>query len=121
MITGMISWIIKMIKQGDIIIVKYPFSDNPKRSKKRPAIVISNEKSNSLDNDLLVSPITSTIRNSPFSYVIKKGDTTNPLPKKSEIRCNKIITIRKTLVLGKFTTIIPSCLPKIIKLVKSSF
>jgi len=57
-----------MYKQDGIITIKYPFSDKPQKAKLRPAIVISNKKSNSLDNDLLIAPITSTIRATPFSF-----------------------------------------------------
>lgn len=110
-----------MYKQGDIIIVQYPFSDKPKRSKKRPAIIVSNEKSNMLDNDLLICPITSTIRSTPFSYLISNNDTDADLPKASEIRCNKIITIRKNLIIQKFSEVKTDSLPKILDLVRSSF
>ena len=63
-----------MYKQGDIITVKYPFSDKPQKAKLRPAIVISNKKSNNLDNDLLIAPITTTIRATPFSFTIDNKD-----------------------------------------------
>lgn len=92
-----------MYKQGDIITVKYPFSDKPQKTKLRPAIVISNKKSNSLDNDLLIAPITSTIRATLFSFPLDNKDLTKPLPKNSEIRCNKITTIRQKLVIDKIS------------------
>ncbi|PKQ67851.1 type II toxin-antitoxin system PemK/MazF family toxin [Raineya orbicola] len=55
-------------KQGDIVWLNYPFSDDSAKSKKRPALVVSNKKSNSLDNDLLIVPITTNIRGDIFAY-----------------------------------------------------
>jgi mRNA-degrading endonuclease toxin of MazEF toxin-antitoxin module len=49
-------------KQFDIIWAYYPFSDITEKSKLRPAIIVSNESSNSLDNDFLVCQITSKLR-----------------------------------------------------------
>ena len=90
-----------MFQQGDIISVWYPFSDNPKKGKIRPALVISNEASNQLDHDLLIIPITSTLRQDAFSFSIENNDLTVARPKNCEARCNKITTIRDTLVHGK--------------------
>lgn len=92
-----------MYHQGDIIKVWYPFSDDLQKSKIRPAIVVSNELSNSMDNDLLICPITTTLRDTPFSFFLKNEALTFPLPKKSEVRCNKITTIRNHLVINKFS------------------
>jgi len=108
-----------MYGQGDIISVWYPFSDNFKKGKSRPAIVISNEQSNLLDNDLLIAPLTSTIRNDPFSFPINNTDLTNPLPKECEIRCNKITTIRHTLIQGKVSSLKKHKHPELIKKVCS--
>lgn len=91
--------------QGDIVWVNFPFSDQPATSKKRPALIVSNELSNRLDHDFLMVPITSSIRQERFSVFIGENDVENPLPLKSEIRCNKICTIRDTLILGKITAL----------------
>ena len=88
-----------MFKQGDIVIVRYPFSDNPIKEKLRPAVIVSNSKSNKLDRDYLICPITSTLRETPFSFRLSKKHTEKNLPKKSEIRCNKIVTIRDHLMI----------------------
>ena len=93
----------KMYKQGDIIWVRFPFSDKPDKARVRPAIVVNNRISNKLDNDLLICPITTTLRNTPFSFVINTSDVTTPLPEKSEIRCNKIYTLRNHFVISKLS------------------
>ena len=92
-----------MYKQGDIIWVRFPFSDKPDKARVRPAIVVNNRISNKLDNDLLICPITTTLRNTPFSFVINTSDVTTPLPEKSEIRCNKIYTLRNHFVISKLS------------------
>ena len=97
-----------MFRQGDIISVWYPFSDNPKKGKIRPAIVISNEASNQLDHDLLIIPITSTLRQDIFSFLIENDDLTVALPKSCEARCNKITTIRDTVIYGKVSSLKPA-------------
>ena len=97
-----------MYKQGDIIAVNYPFSDNPALSKLRPAIVISNTLSNNSDNDLLIAPITSILRNDIFSMQLVDNQLTISLPENSEIRCNKITTLRKSLVIRKISALKPA-------------
>ena len=42
-----------MYKQGDIIVVKFPFTDGSE-FKKRPALVVSNDKVNKTDDYLIV-------------------------------------------------------------------
>jgi mRNA interferase MazF len=110
-----------MYKQGDIIIINYPFSDDLKKSKLRPSIIISNQKSNSLDNDLLICPITTSIRASQFSYLIDEHDITNALPRNSEIRCNKIATIRFTLIVNKISSLKLNALNKVLVIIQSVF
>ncbi len=110
-----------MYNQGDIVIVNYPFSDDFKKSKLRPAIVISNQISNSLDNDLLICPITTSIRESAFSFFINENDITDPLPRNSEIRCNKIATIRATLIINKISSIKSNALNKVLLIIQGVF
>lgn len=112
-----------MYKQGDIIAVHYPLTDKPAKTKLRPAVVVSNERSNSMDKDVLVCPITTKIRESDFSYLLKDDDLTQPLPENSEIRCNKIMTIRvwDKQIVGKLSEVKTNVLQKIMSKVKSAF
>ena len=110
-----------MYKQGDIIIVNYLFSDDIKKSKLRPAIIVSNLSSNSLDNDLLICPITTSIRALQFSFLISESDITNPLPRNSEIRCNKIVTLRSSLIIKKISSLHPKSLEKVLTIIQSIF
>ena len=110
-----------MYQQGDIISVNYPFSDDFKKSKLRPAIIISNQKSNNLDGDVLICPITSTIRESEFSFLLNDIDLSDPLPKNSEIRCNKIATIRSSLIVNKISALNIEALRIVLLKIKSAF
>jgi mRNA interferase MazF len=94
-----------MYKQFDIVAVNYPFSDNPQQSKLRPAIIISNALSNELDSDVLLCPISTQIRSEVFSYSLDGVYLTFPLPAKSEIRCNKITTLRTSLIIKKISSL----------------
>lgn len=110
-----------MFKQGDIIAVRYPFSDDPGKSKLRPAVIISNERSNDLDQDFIISPITTTLRDTPFSFVLNEKDLISPLPRNSEVRCNKFATIRQNLIVAKISGINAESLSTLLNMVKSVF
>jgi mRNA interferase MazF len=92
-----------MYKQGSIVIVKFPFTDGSE-FKKRPALVISNNKIDTLEDYLLVQ-ITSKFNDDGISIPINKGDCTKDLPLKSYIRPHKIFTIHKSLILSEISEV----------------
>ena len=106
-----------MYNQGDIVWVKFPLTERPEKLKLRPAVVISHEKSNQLDHYLLICPVTSTIRKTIFSIELKSSDVTNPLPLPSEIRCNKIYTVRAENIIGKMASLKTELLNQVIDVV----
>ena len=112
-----------MYKQGDIIAVYFPLTDKPAKTKLRPAIIVSNEKSNQVDNDILVCPLTTKIRDSEFSYLLNKNDLLQPLPNESEVRCNKIMTIRvwEKQIVGKISGVNGEALSDILEIVRKVF
>jgi mRNA-degrading endonuclease toxin of MazEF toxin-antitoxin module len=112
-----------MYNQGDIIAVYYPLTDKPAKTKLRPAIVVSSSISNQLDNDILVCPITSKIRGDEFSFLLKDEDLLSPLPAESEVRCNKIMTIRawEKQIVGKISQVNHGSLSGILQLVQKVF
>ena len=110
-----------MYKQGDIIIVFFPYSDDFKKSKLRPAIVVSNELSNGLDNDLIICPITTRLRESPFSFSLSNEDLLQPLPNEREVRCNKFATIRSSLILDRISALKADKVAKLAEVLKSAF
>ena len=108
-------------KQFDIIWAPYPFSDMTEKSKLRAGIIVSDELSNGLDNDLLVCPITSKLRENKFSVALTDEMLTNSLDLESEIRCNKIATIRKKLIVFKVGELLPEYHHKVLEKIKSTF
>ncbi len=76
---------------------------------------------NSLDNDYLLCPITSNLRNDIFSFLLENQYLSRPLPKISEVRCNKIITIREPIIIAKFASLLPSEIVKLVEVVKKAF
>ena len=94
-----------MYKQGDIVVVKFPFTDGSE-FKKRPALVISNELVNKT-GDLLIVQITSKKHNDKFSFSIEENDCLSDLPLKSYIRIHKIFTIHQSVILSKITSTKP--------------
>lgn len=93
----------EMFNQGDIIFVKFPFTDGSD-FKKRPALIISNSKLGSSQDCLLVQ-ITSKLNKDGLSISISKEDCIKELPLKSYIRPHKIFTIHKSLILSKISEV----------------
>ncbi len=100
-----------MYKQGDIIVVKFPFTDGSE-FRKRPALVVSNDMLNKTD-DYLIVQITSKINNDWLSISIEDSDCLQPLPLKSCVRSHKIFTVHKSLILNKITKVKPNFLKKV--------
>ena len=94
-----------MYKQADIVVVKFPFTDGSE-FKKRPVLVISNEKVNKT-GDYLVVQITSKFNNDGLSILIEDNDCQQPLPLKSYVRIHKIFTVSQSLILTKVTSVKP--------------
>lgn len=111
-----------MYKQGDIIIVRYPLSDQPEKSIIRPVVVISNNFSNSLDKDILVCQITTRLRNDEFSILLTDTQVSEPMPELCEVRCNKIATVRvwDKVILDKISAVKTEVLSSIIDKIKSA-
>jgi mRNA-degrading endonuclease toxin of MazEF toxin-antitoxin module len=108
-------------KQFDIVWAPYPFSDMAEKSKPRPGIIVSNELSNGLDNDFLICPITSKLREDRFSIILTDEMLTDSLDLESEIRCNKIATIRKKLIMYKVGELLPDYYDEVLEKIKSVF
>ena len=93
-----------MFKKGDIVAVNFPFSDLSGR-KKRPALILSNDKVNQ-SGDLLLIQITSKVKRDGFSLPLEDSNYEGqPLPLKSFIRIHKIFTLHESLIINKVTGI----------------
>jgi mRNA interferase MazF len=109
-------------KKGEIVIIGFPFSDLS-RTKKRPALIISNDTVNKTGDYLMVQ-VTSNIRNDSLSLPLDKSDFINgqELPLQSCIRLHKIFLLNKSLIISKNTAVnagfLESTIESITKLIK---
>lgn len=85
-----------------------------RNTKKRPALVISNNEVNKTGDYLMVQ-ITSKDKKDSLSLPIKTTDYTNnkELPLKSFIRLHKIFLLNESLVISKATSVEPDFLEKV--------
>ena len=90
------------LKFGDIILIKFPFTDLS-GAKKRPALVLHDTN----DNDIIICRITSQAKESDFDIEITDQQRAG-LKLSSIIRLHKIVTIEKTLVDKKMGTLCPA-------------
>ena len=109
-------------KQGDIVIVNFPFSDLT-ITKKRPALVISNRKINNTGDYLLVQ-ITSKNIPDDLTYPLTNDSFVNGigLPLESYVRLHKVFLLDQSLIVSKLNELnkseISTIVDEIIKLIK---
>lgn len=108
-------------KQFDIIWTQFPLSYKIDKLKLRPALIISNQISNGLDNDFVVCPITSRIRGDKFAIALTDEMVSNSLDVESEMRCNKITTIRNSLFSGKIGELLPEYRNTVLEKINGAF
>jgi len=89
------------VQQKEIVLLPYPFSNLEER-KFRPAVIVSNNSFNKKSDNCIAVPMTSVIKNEPFSILIHETDLARgKLIKLSRVRVDKIFSVEKTLVRAK--------------------
>lgn len=92
------------MKKGDVVLVTFPFTDLTS-VKVRPALVISNDSYNAIQDDIVLLLITSNIsRLSSDDYLLESENTEfagTGLKKASVFRVGKLQTLKKTLLVSK--------------------
>lgn len=87
-------------KRGDIVLVPFPFSDQT-TAKKRPAVIISSSRYNTVSKDIVIMAVTSQIeKSSDVGSCIIKDWKEAKLLKPSAIK-PALSSIEQTLVLKK--------------------
>ena len=87
-----------MIAQRDIVLLAFPFSDL-KRSKVRPALVVSNDLYNKKFEDFIAVPLTTNLKSRDHSILITdKNLERGRLIVDSNIKTDKIFSVSKKLV-----------------------
>ena len=87
------------VRQKEIVLLPFPFSDL-ERNKVRPAIVVSSNNLNSKSLDCIMVPLTSVIKEEPYSVLISQEDLiSGRLMVPSRIRADKIFSVEKSLII----------------------
>lgn len=86
-----------MPKKWDIVLVPFPFTDLS-GSKVRPAVIISNSSNT---DDILVIFISSSEKKPKKFDVLVKLSSQNGLKVHSVIKCSKIATLERKVILGQ--------------------
>jgi mRNA interferase MazF len=88
---------VEALVRGDIVVISFPFSDLS-RTKTRPAMVLALPPG----QDVILVQITSLFRPDSLSIDISKDDfSEGSLPIDSFVRCGKIFTADRAIVLRK--------------------
>src|SRR4030042_2675003 len=94
-------------RRGEIYLVKLP--GHPSDTKGRPALVVSLDVRNRLANDVIVVPLTTTLRSAPTHVEIPAGE--GGLKETSMAKCEQVTTLDKSfLIRGPFAGVASSSL-----------
>jgi mRNA interferase MazF len=98
-------------RRGEIYLVRLP--GQPHDIKDRPALVISVDVRNRLANDIIVVPLSTTLRPAPTHVELPAGE--GGLKETSIAKCEQLTTLDKAfLIRGPFAgTIRPSLMEKV--------
>lgn len=89
------------VNQKEIVLLPYPFSDL-QGAKVRPAIVVSNDFFNRKSADCIMIPLTTVIKDEPYSIIINQEDlSSGKLLKSSRARADKVFAVKKDLITRK--------------------
>ena len=87
-----------MYKQGEIVVIPFPFSDLS-NIKQRPVLILSKDSDNNDFEDIITCGITSNLRNTKYSIPINNKDLENgEIPAESRIKIDKLFTINKDII-----------------------
>ncbi|MBW1700853.1 MAG: type II toxin-antitoxin system PemK/MazF family toxin [Deltaproteobacteria bacterium] len=103
-------------RRGEVYLVR--LSGHPKDTKARPALVVSLDVRNRLANDIIVVPMSTTLRPSPTHVELPEGEA--GLDRTSTAKCEQITTLDKSfLIRGTFSgTISPAKMAEVEKAIQ---
>lgn len=88
-------------RRGEIYLVNLP--SKPKDIKNRPALVVSLDIRNRLADNVIVVPMSTTLRPAPTHVLFQEGE--GGLSKTSMAKCEQVTTIDKSLLIrGPFAS-----------------
>ena len=105
-------------RRGEIYLIKLP--GHPADTKDRPALVVSLDVRNRLANDVIVVPLSATLRSAPTHVELPAGE--GGLKQTSMAKCEQITTLDKSfLIRGPFAGMInPFLMQEIEKAIQRS-
>ncbi len=90
-------------RRGEIYLVKLP--GHPSDPKDRPALIVSLDVRNRLANDVIVVPLSTTLRSAPTHVELPAGE--GGLKQTSMAKCEQVTTLDKSfLIRGPFAGMI---------------
>jgi len=91
-----------MPNQRDIVLVPIPFTDLTSK-RRRPVVVISNDKYNYNTDDVVLVAMTSNLKAADYSFTITSADLAiGSLKRPSRVRVDRIYTLAQPIVAKKF-------------------
>lgn len=100
-------------KQGDIVIVPFPFTDLS-GLKQRPVLVLSKGEYNRKTDDVITCGITANLKDSEYSVIVDNlGLTQGSIPVKSRIKVDKLFTLEQSIIKKKLGKINPKVLDEV--------
>jgi len=82
-------------RRGEIYLVRLP--GHPADTKARPALVVSMDVRNRLANDVIVVPLSTTLRSAPTHIELSVGE--GGLKQVSMVKCEQVTTLVKSFLL----------------------
>lgn len=106
-----------MYKRGAIVLIPFPFTDLT-GSKIRPALIIGNK---AYGEDIIVMFISSNTKTKTSYDILVKPNEQNGLKVNSLMKCTKIATLDKKMIVGEIGSLSSSEVLKIKTVLKSIF
>jgi mRNA interferase MazF len=98
-------------KQGDIVLIPFPFSDLT-TTKKRPVLLLMSQDRH---GDVIAMAITSQVQNINAYPIDESALAEGGLPKRSYLRTDKLFTLSASLIIKKIATLKPDIHRRVIQ------
>jgi len=102
-----------LYRQGEIIIIPFPFSDLS-GTKQRPVLILSKNEDNSKSDDIIACGITSNLKDSKYSvFISDENIIAGSISTKSKIKVDKLFTVEKGIIKKRLAEIDNSTFNKV--------